>query len=66
MVGGVEGTTEAPEHAGYCQLILRVAIEGSRVKDDGPRGILRYVSSPEVSVEQGWDDVQITEQVGDL
>lgn len=66
VVGGVEGATEAPEHASYCQLILRVAIEGSRVKDDGPRGILRYISSPEVSVEQGWDDVQIMEQVRDL
>lgn len=66
VVGRVEGATEAPEHASYCQLILRVAIEGSRVKDDGPRGILGYISSPKVSVEQGWDDVQITEQVGDL
>lgn len=66
VVGGVKGATEAPEHAGYRQLILRVAIEGSWVKNDGPRGILRHISSPEVSVEQGWDDVQIMEQVRDL
>lgn len=66
VVGGVKGATEAPKHAGYRQLILRVAIEGSWVKNDGPRGILRHVSSPEVSVEQGWDDVQIMEQVRDL
>lgn len=66
VVGRVEGATEAPEHASYRQLVLRVAIERSRVKDDRPRGILRYVSSPEVSVEQGRDDVQIEEQVRDL
>ena len=66
VVGGVKGATEAPEHAGYRQLILRVAIEGSWVKNDRPRGILRHVSSPEVSVEQGWDDVQIMEQVRDF
>lgn len=66
VVGGVEGATEAPKHAGYCQLIFRVAIERSWVKNDGPRGILCYVSSPEVSVEQGWDDVQIKEQTRDL
>ena len=37
VVGGVEGATEAPEHAGYCQLILRVAIEGSRVGGRGEK-----------------------------
>lgn len=66
VVGRVEGATKAPKHASYCQVILRVPIERSWVKDDGPRGVLCHVSSPEVSVEQGWDDVQIKEQIRDL
>lgn len=66
VVGRVEGTAEAPEHAGDCQLILRVAVERSRVKNDRPSGVLGYVSCPEVPVKQGWDDVQVTEQVRDL
>ena len=66
VVRRVEGATEAPKHARYGQLILRVAIERSRIKNDGPRGILCYVSCPEVPVQEGWDDVQITEHVRDL
>lgn len=66
VVGRVEGAAEAPKHAGDCQLILRVAVERSWVKNDGPRGVLGYVSSPQVPMEQGWDDVQATEQLRDL
>lgn len=36
VVGGVEGVAETPKHAGYRQLVLRVAVERGRVKDDGP------------------------------
>lgn len=66
VVGRVEGAAEASEHAGYRQLVLRVAVEGSRVEDDRPGGVLRDVSGPEVPVEQGRDDVQVTKQVRDL
>lgn len=51
VVGRVKGATEAPKHAGYCQLILRVAIERSWIENDGPRGVFCYIPSPEVSVE---------------
>lgn len=66
VVGRVKGAAKAPKHASYCQLIFRVAVERSWVKNDRPRGILCYVSTPEIPVEQGWDDLQVTEQVRDL
>jgi len=52
VVRRVEGASEAPEHGGDAQLVLRVAVEGGGVEDDRPLGRLAHVAPPQVPVEE--------------
>lgn len=66
MVGSEEGSGEPPKHRCNCQFKLRMAVEGGWVINNGALLILSHVSRPEVSMEQGRDNLYTRKQLWDL
>lgn len=66
VVGSEEGSGEPPKHQRDRQFKLRMAIEGSWIVNNGPLVILSHIARPEVSMEQGGDNLYTREQVWDL
>lgn len=66
VVGSEEGSGEPPKHQCDCQFKLRMAIEGRWIVNNGSLVILSHIARPEVSMEQGGDNLYTREQVWDL
>ena len=55
IIGVVKGRIESAKHVGEGKISFPVTVIGGRVKNEWPSvGIITCVSTPEITVEQGW------------